>query len=232
MSDKNPRSETTLVRRPLALPATALFASALALAGCAGMTETQKGTAAGAGIGTVTGAVLGGAISGTGRGTRGGAMVGAAAGALGGYVWSRHMEQQRQAMEQATRGTGIGVSQTADNRLRLEVPSDVSFATNSAEINPSLRPVLDRFAQTLNDNPGTLVSIIGHTDTTGNDAINNPLSMRRAASTRDYLVARGVDSRRIDIDGRGSYEPIADNATSAGRARNRRVEIYVAEPAG
>lgn len=231
MYNNDPRFQNPIARRPLALPATAVLAAALALGGCAGMSETQKGTATGAGIGTVAGAVLGGAISGTGRGTRGGAMVGAAAGALGGYVWSRHMEQQRQAMEQATRGTGIEVSQTADNRLRLEVPSDVSFATNSAEINASLRPVLDRFAQTLNEHPGTLVSIVGHTDTTGNDAINNPLSMRRAASTRDYLVARGVDSRRIDIDGRGSYEPIADNTTAAGRARNRRVEIFVAEPA-
>ncbi len=230
MTDKNPRSET-LVRRSLALPATVLLASALALAGCAGMSDAQRGTATGAGIGTVAGAVLGGAVSGTGRGTRGGAMVGAAAGALGGYVWSRHMEQQRQAMEQATQGTGIGVSQTADNRLRLEVPSDVSFATNSATINSSLRPILDRFAQTLNDNPATHVSIIGHTDNTGTDAINDPLSMRRAASTRDYLASRGVDSRRIDIDGRGSYEPIADNTSADGRARNRRVEIYVAEPA-
>jgi outer membrane protein OmpA-like peptidoglycan-associated protein len=232
MTDKNPRSEAVLARRPLALPTAALLAGALALAGCAGMSETQKGTAAGAGIGTVAGAVLGGAVSGTGRGTRGGAMVGAAAGALGGYVWSRHMEQQRQAMEQATQGTGIGVTQTADNRLRLEVPSDVSFATNSATINSSLKPVLDRFAQTLNENPATHVSIIGHTDNTGTDAINDPLSVRRASSTRDYLVSRGVDARRIDIDGRGSYEPIADNTSAAGRARNRRVEIYVAEPAG
>ena len=113
MDNNDPQFQNTLARRSLALPATALFAAALALGGCAGMSETQKGTATGAGIGTVAGAVLGGAISGTGRGTRGGAMVGAAAGALGGYVWSRHMEQQRQAMEQATRGTGIGVSQTA-----------------------------------------------------------------------------------------------------------------------
>ncbi|MFA7505709.1 MAG: OmpA family protein [Burkholderiaceae bacterium] len=232
MTDNNPRSETILARRPLALPAAIVVAGALALAGCAGMSETQRGTATGAAIGTVGGAVLGGAVSGTGRGTRGGAMVGAAAGALGGYVWSRHMEQQRQAMEQATQGTGIGVTQTADNRLRLEVPSDVSFATNSADINASLRPVLDRFAQTLNENPATYVSIIGHTDSTGTDAINDPLSMRRAASTRDYLVARGVAGQRIDIDGRGSYEPIADNTSAAGRARNRRVEIYVAEPAG
>lgn len=224
-------SATRAPRPLLALSLTSLVAAALALGGCATPSETAQGTAAGAAIGTITGAVLGGAISGTGRGTRGGAMAGAAAGALGGYVWSRQMEQQRQAMEQATAGTDIAVSQTADNRLRIEVPSDISFATNSARINPSLEPILDHFARTLNENPTTLVTIVGHTDNTGNDAINDPLSLRRAASTRDYLVARGVASHRIEIDGRGSYEPIADNASSAGRARNRRVEMYVAEPA-
>src|SRR5690606_11177917 len=133
------------------------------------------------------------------------------------------------AMEQATAGTGVEVTQTADNQLKLNVPSDISFATNSAQINPSLSPVLDRFAQTLNANPGTTVRIIGHTDSTGNDAINDPLSVNRAASTRQYLAARGVDPARIAFDGRGSREPIADNSTLAGRAMNRRVEIYVGE---
>lgn len=232
MIDRNPRSLLVPQGRARALPAVALLAGALALAGCAGMSETQKGTATGAAIGTVGGAVVGGAMTGKGRGTRTGAVVGAAAGALGGYIWSQQMEKQRQAMEQATEGTGIAVSQTEDNRLRLEVPSDVSFATSSAAINASLRPVLDQFARTLNEHPATRVTIIGHTDSTGSDAINDPLSLRRAGSTRDYLVAHGVDGRRIEIDGRGSHEPVADNATQEGRARNRRVEIYVAESAG
>jgi outer membrane protein OmpA-like peptidoglycan-associated protein len=75
------------------------------------------------------------------------------------------------------------------------------------------------------------VRVIGHTDSTGTDAINNPLSVNRAASTRDYLVTRGVGMNRIAIDGRGSREPISDNSTVEGRAKNRRVEIFVAEPA-
>jgi outer membrane protein OmpA-like peptidoglycan-associated protein len=90
--------------------------------------------------------------------------------------------------------------------------------------------VLDRFAQTLNANPNTEVRIIGHTDSTGSDAINNPLSVNRAASTRQYLSDRGVAMNRIAIDGRGSREPVADNGSDAGRAKNRRVEIFVAEP--
>lgn len=133
-------------------------------------------------------------------------------------------------MEQATQGTGVQVTQTADNRLKLDIPSDISFDTNRADIKPNFRPILDRFAQGLVDNPYARVNIIGHTDSTGGDAINNPLSVNRAASTRDYLAARGVAPSRVTIDGRGSHEPLVSNDTEANRARNRRVEIFVAEP--
>src|SRR5690606_21981128 len=117
-----------------------------------------------------------------------------------------------------------------DNRLKLEIPSDISFATGRSDINANFRPILDRFATGLIDNPTATVTIIGHTDSSGSDAINNPLSMDRAARTRDYLAGRGVSPQRISVDGRGSREPIASNATPAGMAKNRRVEIYVAEP--
>ena len=202
----------------------------IALAGCANMTETQKGTATGAGIGAVTGAAIG-ALAGGGKGAAIGAGIGAAAGAGGGYLWSQHMQEQKQAMEAATRGTGVAVTQTPNNELKLEIPSDISFDTGKAEIKPAMRPVLDKFAQTLQANPVTTVRIIGYTDSTGTAAVNEPLSVRRAASTRDYLTARGVAINRIAIDGRGSREPVADNSTPAGRAKNRRVEIFVAEPA-
>ncbi len=206
-----------------------LAAATLAIAGCANMTETQQRTAIGTGVGAAAGAALGSVFGGSGGATRTGAVLGAAAGGIGTYIWSNRMEQQKQAMQQATQGTGVEVTQTADNQLKLNVPSDVSFDTNSAQIKPNLAPVLDRFAQTLNANPGTTVRIIGHTDNTGTDAINEPLSVNRAASTRQYLAARGVDPARIAIDGRGAREPIADNGNPAGRAANRRVEIYVGE---
>jgi len=134
-------------------------------------------------------------------------------------------------MEQATAGTGVAVTQTEDNRLKLEIPSDISFDTGRADIKPNFRPILDKFAESLAQNPATTVTIIGHTDSTGSDAVNNPLSVNRAASTRDYLTARGVAAQRISIDGRGSREPIASNDTPENRAKNRRVEIFVAEPA-
>ncbi|WLI90427.1 OmpA family protein [Massilia sp. R2A-15] len=203
---------------------------ALAASGCADMSPTQRGTAQGAGIGAGLGAILG-ASTGGGGGDRAakGAVIGGAAGALIGNVWSKRMEQQKQQMEQATRGTGVQVSQTQDNRLKLEIPSDVSFDTGRSDIKPNFRPVLERFAGTLNENPGTTVTIIGHTDSTGSSAVNQPLSVDRAAHTRDYLTTRGVSPSRIAIDGRADREPIASNDDPSGRARNRRVEIFVAE---
>lgn len=200
------------------------------LAGCANMTETQRSTATGAGIGVLAGAAIGAAAGGS-RGAGTGAAIGAALGAGGGYLWSQRMQEQKATMEQATQGTGVAVTQTADNQLKLEIPSDISFDTGRYDIKPNMRAVLDRFATSLNQNPVSTVRIIGHTDSSGSDAVNAPLSVNRAAATRDYLVARGVAVSRIAIDGRGSHEPVADNATPAGRAMNRRVEIFVAEPA-
>lgn len=201
------------------------------LGACANLDESQRTTATGATIGAVAGALLGGVTAG-GNKTKSaatGAAIGAALGAGGGYLWSRHMQEQKASMEQATQGTGIGVSQTADNQLKLDIPSDLSFDSGQYRIKPGLHAVLDRFASTLNQNPVTTVRIIGHTDNVGSDAANNLLAVNRADATRDYLVSRGVESKRISIDGRGEHEPIADNATAEGRAKNRRVEIFVAE---
>ncbi|HEX6735823.1 MAG TPA: OmpA family protein [Azonexus sp.] len=208
----------------------ALAVGAATLAGCANMSESQRTTATGGAIGAVAGAAIGAATGGS-KGAAAGAVVGGALGAGGGYLWSQRMQEQKATMEQATAGTGVGVSQTADNRLKLDIPSDVSFDSGRYDIKPNLRPILDRFATTLTQNPVTTVNIIGHTDSSGSDAVNQPLSVNRASATRDYLVARGVAAGRITIDGRGSREPVADNGTAAGRAMNRRIEIYVAEAA-
>lgn len=208
---------------------TALALGAAALAsGCAdmdmgSMSPTTKHTAIGAGVGAAAGAVIGGD-------TRS-AAIGGLIGAAGGYVWSRHMQEKKLAMERATAGTGVQVTQTADNQLKLNIPSDVSFDTGRADIKPNLRPVLDQFAQGLSAQPNTEVRIIGHTDSTGSPAINDPLSVQRAQSAKNYLAARGVDPNRIIIAGRGDREPVADNGTEAGRARNRRVEIFLGERA-
>lgn len=230
MQHENKLRPFTIGRAP-ARAAAAVAAIAFALAGCANMTETQRGTATGAGIGAVAGAAIGAATAGGNRGRSAatGAAVGAGVGAIGGYIWSKKMEEQRQKMEQASQGTGIDVTRTADNRLKLNIPADAGFDTNKSEIKPSLAAVLDKFASTMNEHTVTTVQIIGHTDSTGTDAINNPLSLARAESTRNYLVSRGVASQRISTAGRGKYEPVATNDTPAGRAMNRRVEIYIGE---
>jgi outer membrane protein OmpA-like peptidoglycan-associated protein len=218
---------TSFIRSTLC--ATAL---AVAAAGCADMNATQRGTATGAGVGAGLGAIIGASTGGGGGGrAAGGAAIGAAAGAVVGNIWSRRMEQQRQAMEQATQGTGVQVSQTADNRLKLEIPSDISFDTGRADIKPNFAPILDRFAATLNENTATFVTIIGHTDSTGSEQINQPLSLDRASHARAYLAHHGVAANRITVEGRAAREPVASNDDPAGRARNRRVEIYVNEPA-
>nr|WP_311464710.1 OmpA family protein [uncultured Ottowia sp.] len=207
---------------PCAARLLAAACAAAVLAGCANVTEGQRNVMIGTGVGAAAGGLIG-----DGRG----AAIGAAVGALGTYAWTQYMENKRRDMERVTAGTGVRVEQTADNQLKLSVPSDISFATNSAQIVSGLRPVLDTFANGLSQQPGLEIVIVGHADSSGNDAINDPLARNRAASVRDYLVSRGVSSARIQTEGRGSREPIASNATAEGRARNRRVEIFLAERA-
>jgi outer membrane protein OmpA-like peptidoglycan-associated protein len=205
--------------------------AALALvAGCQSMEPSQQRTARDTGIGAAAGAAIGAVAGGSDNRGRG-AAIGAAVGALGGYAWNQRMENQRRLLEQSTQGTGVQVEKTADNRIRVVVPDAISFDTGRADIKPSFRPVLDNFAQTMAANPGATVQIVGHTDSTGSAATNDALSRERALATRDYLTTRGVAPTRISIDGRGSREPVADNSTDAGRARNRRVELFVQDTA-
>ena len=207
---------------PLAL------ALVLGLGACTTMTDTQRNAGLGAVGGAVGGALIGKATGSDKVGRD--AAVGAGLGALGGYVWSQRMEAQRQAMSQATAGTGVEISRTADDQLKLEIPSDISFDVGRSDIKPDMRPILARFAQTLKDNPATAIRIVGHTDSTGGEAVNRPLSLDRAMSARDFLVDRGVAASWVGVAGRGEQEPIASNATEAGRAKNRRIEIFVGEP--
>jgi len=201
------------------------LAAALATTACENMSERQKGTAIGAAVGALGGAAI---AKGTGGKAGTGAVVGGVAGAVAGNLWSKRMEDKRAEMERATIGSGIGVERTADNQLKVNVPSDFSFDVGRADIKPQMRPVLDKFAQGLA--PNMLVTVIGHTDNTGSDATNDPLSRERANAVRQYLAQRGVAAGRVEVAGRGEREPVADNTSEAGRAQNRRVEIYLREP--
>ncbi len=230
----NHKTSLTVSRRQATFQRTLIVGSAIAVAlltsGCETMGPQEKGTAVGAGIGAVAGAAIGSMTG--GKNTVRGAAIGAAAGALAGNLWSKRMEDQRRAMEAATQGTPVEVSRTADNQLKLDIPNDISFATGSAALKPELRSVLDAFASGLKSGgQGTLVRVVGHTDSTGSDAINNPLSLERAESVRNFLEDRGIAGNRIEVVGRGSREPLASNDTAEGRAKNRRVEIFMRDPA-
>jgi outer membrane protein OmpA-like peptidoglycan-associated protein len=214
---------------PLALPSRAVVFCAATLAvsllpACESMSERQKGTAIGAGGGAVAGAAIGSA---TGHSAGKGAVIGGAIGAVAGNLWSKRMEDKRREMQAATAGSGVEVERTQDNQLKLSVPNDVSFDTGRADIKPEMRPVLDQLTKGLDSK--VRVTVVGHTDSTGSDALNQALSVERAQSVRDYLSVRGVDAQRIDVQGRGSREPVASNASDSGRAQNRRVEIFLAE---
>lgn len=203
------------------------LAASLLTTGCANMDERQQRTAQGAAIGAVAGAIISKSTGGK-AGT--GAALGGLVGAVGGNLWSQRMEEKQRAMERATQGTGVEVTRTQDNQLKIEVPSDVSFAVGSASIEPRLRPVLEAFAHGLDRDRSSHVRVVGHTDSTGSDAINDPLSQHRAESVRYFLIDRGVRSDRIEAVGRGAREPVASNVTPEDRARNRRVEIFLREP--
>jgi outer membrane protein OmpA-like peptidoglycan-associated protein len=203
-----------------------VLATVVGLAACSSMTDRQKHTATGAGVGAATGAAVGAA---TGGNAATGAVVGGAVGAVAGNLWSRHMENKRAEMQRATQGTGIEVARTPDNQLKVSVPADFSFDSGSAQIKPQMRPVLDQLAQGLD--PKTRVSIVGHTDNVGGEELNNRLSLDRATNVRDYLRNHGVDQSRMITNGRGEQQPIANNDTAIGRAQNRRVDIFLNEPA-
>lgn len=205
---------------------TVLVLAAMLASGCASMSERERGTAQGAGVGAVAGAILG---SVTGGKAGSGAVIGGAVGAVAGNLWSKHMQDKQEALARASAGTGIEVARTNDDRLRLNVPADFSFAVGSATIQPAMRPVLDEIGRNLDRN--VLVTIVGHTDSTGGDALNERLAVDRASAVRDYLSSRGVAMSRVSVQGRGAREPVATNNTDAGRAANRRVEIFLADPA-
>ena len=190
------------------------------LAGCA--TEQGTNTAVGTGIGAAAGAGIG-ALIGGGKGAAIGAGVGAAGGAITGYNW----QGIKSKLGGATQGTGTQITEQQDGSLKVNIPNAISFDTNSYAIKPGFAPVLDQVTQTLVQHPELIAQVVGHTDSTGQPAYNQTLSQNRAQSVASYLAGHGVAGQRLSASGMGQTQPIADNSTEAGRAQNRRVEIYL-----
>lgn len=196
------------------------FLSSCAVDPYTGEKKVSK-TAWGTGIGTVLGAGVGAIIGGE-KGALIGAGVGAGVGAAGGG----YMDVQASKLRNQLRGTGVQVARDGEN-IRLIMPNAITFNTNEAILKFTANPVLDSVAQVAKEYDKTALQVIGYTDSTGNDAINIPLSQKRALAVNKYLVLRGVNQSRISFVGMGSQNPIASNATAEGREQNRRVEIYL-----
>ncbi len=202
--------------------------AALTLTGCADMSEREKGTAVGAGVGAGAGAIIAGATggrAGTGRADRRRTRRGGRQPLVQAHGRPPDRDGERHARHEH-RGQPHG-----RQPVEAQHPERHLVRHQQLRDQAELRGLLDPFANSLRDDPATRLTIIGHTDSTGTDAINNPLSVERAQSVRDYIAARGVSPQRIETAGRGSREPIADNGSDAGRAKNRRVEIFLREPA-
>ncbi len=185
----------------------------------------RNNTAIGAGAGAVLGAGAGAIFAGEGDDLEG-AAIGGALGALAGAAVGQYMDRQQRQLNQELAGTGIEVDRRGDN-IVLNMPGDITFAFDRADIAPQFNPVLDDVARTLVEYNQTTVNVIGHTDSVGTDQYNQGLSERRASAVAGALTARGVAAQRIYVQGMGESQPIASNDTEEGRARNRRVEIIL-----
>ena len=189
-----------------------------------GENEFQARTAVGAAVGAAAGYFLGDLVG--GRRDRTERIVGAGIGTIAGAAAGQYMDRQERELRAKTQGTGVVVERQGDELL-LSMPAGITFPINSAQIQPQFYGTLDQVSQTLASYPATLIDVYGHTDPSGGDRINVPLSQNRAQSVAAYLNSRGVAPERIATQGFASSRPIADNSTESGRAQNRRVEVRI-----
>ena len=185
------------------------------------MSNTAGGAAIGAGLGALGGLVIGGGNKGRN------ALIGAGIGALAGGAIGSYMDNQEAELRAQLQGTGVSVTRVGD-RIILNMPSNITFATDQDQVIPPFYRTLDSVAIVLNKFNKSYIDVNGHTDSTGSLQHNQDLSQRRAASVANYLASRGVDQRRMSTMGFGPSQPVASNATPDGRAQNRRVEVQIA----
>lgn len=206
-----------------------LAAAAVMLQACTTVdpyTREEKTSSAtkGAAIGAAVGAVLGIATSGDKKKRKERALKGAGIGALAGGGVGYYMDVQEAKLRQQLEHTGVSVTRNGDNII-LNMPSNITFAVDRADVNPEFVDTLGSVALVLKEYKSTMIEIAGHTDSTGSDAYNQRLSQQRAQAVSNVLVANGVQPVRIDAVGYGESHPIASNSSTTGRQQNRRVEL-------
>jgi outer membrane protein OmpA-like peptidoglycan-associated protein len=199
--------------------------AAIALAACQ-QSGVGNRTLAGAGLGALGGGAIGVLFGDDANDRRNNALIGAGLGALTGGSIGYYMDQQEQQLRQNLAGSGVQVTRQGD-AINLNLPGNVTFATDSATIQPQFFPALNSIANTLQQYPQTVIDIAGHTDSTGSQAYNQQLSERRANAVKQYLVGQGVMPNRILAAGFGENRPVATNQTAQGRQANRRVDIQI-----
>jgi len=210
------------------LATAAALAALVTTSACTTDPETGERRISKTAIGGIGGA-LGGYLLGDlvgGRRDRTEKILGAGIGGLAGAGIGAYMDRQERDLRARTAGTDVQVTREGDN-LVLNIPSGITFAYDSADVQPQFKRTLDQVADTLAQYNQTYIDVYGHTDSTGSDAYNQTLSERRATSVADYLAGRGVQPARIGTRGFGESQPIASNDTDAGRAANRRVEVKI-----
>jgi len=204
------------------------LAALVTTSACVTDPETGQRKMSKAAIGGIGGA-LGGYLLGDlvgGRRDRTEKIVGAGIGALAGAGVGAYMDAQERKLREQTAGTGVDVIRDG-NDLLLRMPSGITFAFDSSDVQPQFQPTLNEVASTLTQFPKTYIDIYGHTDNVGSATYNQGLSERRAQSVASYLTTRGVQSARMATRGFGLTQPITTNSTEEGRAANRRVEIKI-----
>lgn len=197
-------------------------APAMTDTGATGMSRTQQGALAGAAVGALYGGTRDSDGSNRSRDAARAAVVGAAAGAIAGNI----LDRQAAALQQSISNPNVQIVNHG-SYLQVVLPEGILFATGSAAVSGPAQTDLYAVARNLNQYPNSRVEVIGHTDNTGSAALNQDLSQRRAQSVAGILAAAGVAQNRLAASGRGFTQPVASNATEAGRAQNRRVEILI-----
>ena len=202
--------------------------TAVLLAGCASQNPydnqppSSNKTATYGGLGALAGAAAGALISHDDRGK--GALIGAAIGGASGAGYGYYADKQEAELRQSMQGTGVEVQRQGD-QIKLIMPGNITFATDSSEIVSNFYAPLNNLASSFKQFNQNSIEIVGFTDSTGSRQYNMDLSQRRAQSVATYLTAQGVDGTRLSTRGAGPDQPIASNATADGRAQNRRVEV-------
>jgi len=200
-----------------------LFAGCTTLDPYTGESKTSAATK-GAIIGAVSGAVVGLASGDDSVERRQRALIGAGVGALAGGAIGYYMDRQEMKLRQELEGTGVSVHRDGDN-ITLNMPGNITFATDSSDLNARFFAVLNSVAKVLTEFDKTIVEVAGHTDSTGSDEYNQALSERRASSVARYLQSQDINPQRMITIGLGESMPVADNGTASGRQLNRRVEL-------